>query len=172
MIAGLSAGGAMAMVMGATYPELYQSIGVHSGLPYKSASDIPSALSTMAGNQRFIDTRAGSFPRTIIFHGSDDKTVKSHNASNLWRQALGGQKLDEVQVEQFVSGSRIVRRQIRRDADQRSSAELWMIEGAGHCWSGGNTLGSYADSEGPNASEEMIRFLLRKPTNNEVGFFE
>ena len=47
-----------------------------------------------------------------------------------------------------------------RGSDGRPAFETWMVEGAGHAWSGGNPRGSYADAAGPDASAEMARFFL------------
>src|SRR6185436_13063865 len=50
-VTGLSAGAAMAVILGETYPELFAGVGAHSGLPYASAQDIPSALAAMKGGR-------------------------------------------------------------------------------------------------------------------------
>ena len=78
-VAGLSAGGAAAAIMGEAYPELYAAVGVHSGLACGSAHDMPSAFSAMRGQSKPHGGDAGRAGNrripTIVFHGDQDKTV-------------------------------------------------------------------------------------------------
>lgn len=162
-IAGLSAGGAMAMIMGMTYPELYAAVGVHSGLPYGSAHDLQSAFAAMQGKvlaSRTAGRGAKPAVRAIIFHGDHDKTVHPANAERLVAQtaaAAGG--ADPVVIEGQAKEGRTYTRVIHRDAAGRPVSEQWTVHGAGHAWSGGSPLGSYTDPAGPNAGEEMMRFF-------------
>jgi poly(hydroxyalkanoate) depolymerase family esterase len=154
--AGLSAGGAMAAVMAATYPELYTAIGVHSGLPVGSAHDLMSALNAMKGAAKKKRKAAGIKPvRTIVFHGDSDAIVHPSNGEAVYRQFMQGAGTKET--EERAQG---YTKAVARDAAGKLVAENWTLHGAGHAWSGGSTAGSYADPSGPNASAEMLRFFL------------
>jgi poly(hydroxyalkanoate) depolymerase family esterase len=156
-VAGLSAGGAMAAVMAASYPELYAAVGVHSGLPVGSAHDLMSGLNAMKGAGKKKGKAAASARPVpaIVFHGDRDAIVHPSNGHTVYRQFTHGASVKET--EERGHGHT---KTMARDANGRTMAEHWTLHGAGHAWSGGSAAGSYADPSGPNASAEMLRFFL------------
>jgi poly(3-hydroxybutyrate) depolymerase len=164
----------MAMVMGATYPDLYAAVGVHSELAYGAAHDMPSAF--MAMNQGAPDPAQGKVRAaqnagavdlaravpTIVFHGDRDGTVHPRNGEQVLHQWAGNSARATVRRDQ-VSGGRAYTRSVYRDAGGQPVAERWIVHGAGHAWSGGSQRGSYTDPQGPDASAEMVRFFLEHP---------
>jgi len=151
-IAGLSAGGAMAAIMGRTYPDVYAAIGIHSGLPYAAARDIPSALVAMRGWSTAPDPRCGESTSlavpAIVFHGDVDATVHPRNAE----QAFTSRTVE--------NGEESGRRYTRTVSSGKPAGEHWLVHGAGHAWSGGSSNGSYTDPRGPDATRAMLRFFL------------
>ena len=181
-VAGLSAGGAMAMVMGVNYPELYAAIGVHSGLPYGAAHDLPSAFAAMQHRETAALLQQGSgFPAalkalrivpTIVFHGDRDTTVHPGNGDRVlaqWaavhsgagRDSGAGRKLRVTANRGQVPKGHSYTHSIYHDASGQIVMERWLVHGAGHGWSGGSPHGSYTEPKGPNASEEMVRFFRK-----------
>ena len=163
-IAGLSAGGAAAAIMGEAYPDLYAAVGVHSGLACGAARDLPSAFAAMRGGPLHAGTGsthpgAQSLP-TIVFHGDQDTTVHPRNGAGVIARANGGGRLDAAAETGAASAGHRYSRSIQRDASGRSVLELWEVHGAGHAWSGGNPAGSFTDPRGPDATREMLRFFL------------
>ena len=156
-IAGLSAGGAMAVVMGHTYPNLYSAVGVHSGLPYQSANDVISAFAAMRGEIRNHSPQLK--PRVIVFHGDADKTVHPSNA-------LAMMNSDNRRAAETIEGVSVggikYTRTIIEDQNKTPLSEVWLMHGAGHAWSGGSPAGSYTDSKGPDASKEIMKFFLKR----------
>ena len=169
-VAGLSAGGAMAAIMSATYPDLYAAAGVHSGLAYGSAADLQSALAAMRGAARPAPgagsgrrNGANGRVRTIVFHGASDRTVDPSNAEAIVADARAGLADPAHEVQEGLAGGRAFKRTLVTDARGVPHLESWTIEGLGHAWSGGSPEGSYTDARGPDASREMLRFFLAAP---------
>jgi poly(hydroxyalkanoate) depolymerase family esterase len=184
-IAGLSAGGAMASLVAAAYPETFAAVGVHSGLPPGAARSLPEGLAAMragaggtalpAGIPVRMRSKANPAPPAelpvpaIVFHGDHDQTVHPRNGEQVVAAVLrsrvrsGAPTDSRPVVEQGVSiqGRRYTRSTHRSDTGQPIT-EHWLVHGAGHAWSGGQATGSYTDAQGPDASREMLRFFLEQ----------
>jgi poly(3-hydroxybutyrate) depolymerase len=159
-VAGLSAGGAAAAIMGATYPDLYAAVGVHSGLACGAASDLPSALAAMRqGSAGPIETAGASVP-TIVFHGDRDTTVHPSNADRILRWPGEDASVRTKILRGRVPEGHAYTRAIFTDEGGLGTSEHWSVHGAAHAWSGGSPAGSYTDPRGPDATREMLRFFL------------
>ena len=159
-VAGLSAGGAAAAIMGATYPDLYASVGIHSGLACGAASDLPSAFVAMRqGKGSEAIGKDGSVP-TIVFHGDRDATVHPNNGDRIIELSAKATSPTTKVLRGRVPHGHAYTRTILTDAGGLTVSEHWNIHGAGHAWSGGSPAGSYTDPRGPDATREMLRFFL------------
>lgn len=163
-VAGLSAGGAAAAIMGDAYPDLFAAIGVHSGLACGAARDMPSAFAAMQGNGAAArsGTRQGGMP-AIVFHGDRDSTVNSRNADAVVAQAAPPGTLSQRTDRGHSAGGHAYSRTVSMDAAGATVIEQWKVHGAGHAWFGGSAAGSYTDPRGPDATREMLRFFLEHP---------
>ncbi|MFN3620941.1 alpha/beta hydrolase family esterase [Sphingorhabdus sp.] len=162
-VAGLSAGGAMAAILGMTYPELFAAIGVHSGLPFGAATDVASAFKAMKrGPNQVAGSRSGQTVPTIVFHGDRDRTVNPANADGVLAQfdLQGPSDQYMTSFENSPNGLKYVK-SVQSDDNGKPMFEKWLVKGAGHAWSGGSPRGSYTEPRGPEASREMIRFFLK-----------
>jgi poly(hydroxyalkanoate) depolymerase family esterase len=166
-VAGLSAGGAMAAIMGHAYPDLYAAVGIHSGLPYAAARDLPSALAAMRGLNATLDPRyhAAAFQTvpTIVFHGDLDTTVHARNGERVIAQAspaINGRAAATQTVEKGEASGRRYTRTTQADASGKTALEHWLVHGTGHAWSGGSPKGSFTDPRGPDATRAMLNFFL------------
>jgi len=177
-VAGLSAGGAMAAILGREYPDLFAAVGVHSGLAPGAAHDVASAFAVMKSGavvkrgtlikrgtsgsplRAAASTEFSAVAPMIVFHGDHDATVHPNNAV----QVLGVHVEDLERHDESGVAGRGYTRSIYTAPDGRVRAEHWRLHGGGHAWSGGSAEGSYTDLLGPDASREMLRFFLDRTT--------
>jgi poly(hydroxyalkanoate) depolymerase family esterase len=180
-VVGLSAGAAMATIMGATYPDLFAGVGIHSGLSYGAARTVPGALLSMhrggpdpeeRGRQAY--AVMGEHARTVpvvVVQGDQDKTVSVKNGEQVVRQwlmtnqrasegtlALDAEEPDDVHDGCSPGGLRYNARTWNDRAGQ-PLVQYWLVNGLGHAWSGGSPAGSYTDPAGLDATAVMWSFL-------------
>lgn len=140
-VTGLSAGGAMAAVMLASYPEIFSGGAIIAGLPFGCASTVPEALERMRGQglppetalQRALhgaSSHTGPWPTLSVWHGLRDHTVAFANGEAILSQWRGVHGLDAAPSETLtVSGHN---RRIWRDAGGVARVEAFAVAGMGH----------------------------------------
>ena len=153
-VTGLSAGGAMAGVMLATYPEVFAGGAIIAGLAYGVAGDVQQALGAMrvgtgegadglAARVRSASAHTGPWPRVSVWHGDADHTVAAGNADAIVRQWAGLHGL-AANPTSAAQGTGYAHR-TWADADGRAAVEEWRIAAMGH----GTPLGGGLGVAGP-----------------------
>lgn len=140
-ITGLSAGGAMASVMLATYPETFAGGAIIAGLPYGCASNVQEAFGAMrsrgktrpdalAALIRRASDHDGPWPVISVWHGSGDATVNPNNADAIVEQWLPLHGISgSPSITDVVDG---YPHRAWRDRDGRIVVEAYGITGMGH----------------------------------------
>ena len=181
-VAGLSAGGAMAVVMGATWPDLYAAVGVVAGCEYRGLPCIlaPSAVPPET-SARFAYEAMGPRARPVpvfVVQGDADRVVPPANAALVVRQwietadlADDGADNDSVPTEPVarragdaaVAGGYGYEVAEWSGPDGRPLVERWLVAGLGHAYPTGGHDGPGADARGPDATAGAWRFFAEHP---------
>ena len=165
-VAGLSAGGAMSAVLGATYPDVFSAIGVHSGLAAGSANTVAAAFGAMKGHGgegTLMQDASDAAPRVMIIHGSSDATVSPVNGAHVLSAAEAAHPLARRVVatdpDHHIA---VVRLEM---PDGTVVAEHREVTGLAHAWSGGNVAGSFTAPDAPDASAAFVEFFMANGSN-------
>jgi len=167
-VAGLSAGGAMAAVLAAAYPDVFAAVAVHSGLASGAARGVGEAFAAMAkGAREHAAVPPAARPArpvpTFVIHGSADETVVPRNGEQVLRQSMAAGDFDPAHPThtdrgRAAGGLDYVRAQWCTP-DGALVYEALTVDGLGHAWSGGAPGGSFTDPRGPDATAAIWRFF-------------
>jgi poly(hydroxyalkanoate) depolymerase family esterase len=181
---GLSSGGAMAAILAVVYPDVFAAVGIHSGIGFAAAANVPCALDIMTdgpgrpeerGTLGYLHQTTHRIVPTMIIHGSDDETVDPSHADALVREiAQRDDWLDNDRDDDSFDADPDARvdnpgpcdddcltHTLRRfeDRDGNVMLESVVIDGLGHAWSGGAAGHDYADPRGPDAGALFWSFF-------------
>lgn len=168
-IAGLSAGAGMAALLATRWPERFQALVMHSGVPPGLAHSTASALAAMQGRRAHTAAKlpqAGGapWPPLLVIHGSADRVVSpanAHAAVALWAAQAGATARPPRRVQRGARHAMVVTDFM---AGARTVAQLAQVEHLGHAWSGGTARQAFSDPQGPDASTLLWRFVARQFT--------
>jgi poly(hydroxyalkanoate) depolymerase family esterase len=191
-VAGVSAGAAMAVILGATYPDIFAAIGIHSGMEYQAVTNSIGALNVMRhggpdpalqGQKAY--EAMGSYKRMlplIVFQGTHDSVVPPINGDQVVQQWIQTNRLASrsLYLADFANPTTTTSAQVPggytytmytwKDSRGKEVQAYWKIHGLGHAWSGGSPTGSHTDPQGPNASEAMFQFFMNHPWVGADGY--
>jgi feruloyl esterase len=139
-VTGLSAGGAMASVMLATYPDEYAGGAIIAGLPFGVASNVQEALDAMFQGRtrpasewgdlvRGASRHQGPWPKVSVWHGTADATVKPVNADEIVKQWTDVHGIRSRPEEDRVDG---FPRRVWRAPNGSAIVESYSITGMAH----------------------------------------
>ncbi len=175
-VAGISAGAAMSVVLGATYPDRFTAIGIVAGIEFRGASSLADAFSTSSNGGPDPDrqgvlahTEMGPRARAVpvfVVQGTADGIVAKVNGDQVaaqWRKTntlvLGDGAIEPVVSVTGTAGYPFTRMVHRIKANGASVIEHYVVDGLGHAWPGGKDGGSYSDAKGPDASGLIWAFF-------------
>lgn len=191
---GISAGAAMADILGVTYPDFFRGVTVGSGLEYKAATSATGAYIAMDEGGPNPTTQGGvaynamgKYAQTLLVlvtHGTADYTVFPINGQQVTYSYA--KNLDYV-VGNGTSHGYITSTPTTTTPGQVPGGHAYTtytfadsktgvtyikyitVNGMAHAWSGGSSSGTYTDPEGPDASLIMIEFFLGNNTNGTTS---
>ena len=166
-IAGLSAGGAAAAIMGSTYSgplcgdrrpfRAWRAGRPATCLPPSPPCGRVGSMGGSASRPAARQSRRSCSMATATRPSTQSTAIRSSPSRRLRRICRTTVSRGEA------AGGISYTRTVQADESGHPMLEQWVLHGAGHAWSGGSAAGSYTEPRGPDASREMMRFFLQHP---------